>query len=118
MTDRSRYPTTGASAPKWSSSPLPVVPLDDANGQRITLTGSSQAAAALPAGCDMALVANLGSSVVHVSADGTTPATTSMTPIQPNGQRDIVVTAADRIIRLLGTASDVVVIVPYKSAAE
>jgi hypothetical protein len=111
-----RYPAPGTTVPQWSASALPVIPLDDANGQRITLTGSSQAAGPLPEGCDLALVANLGVNVAHVSTDGTTTATTAMTPIVSGPGRDVVVTATDRIIRLIGTAADVVVIVPYKPA--
>lgn len=111
-----RYPAPGFGVPRGGQQALPVVPLDDTNGQRITLTGSAQNATALPTGCDMALVTNLGANVAYVAADGST-ADNAATPILATAQRDIVVTAANRVISLLGTATDVVVIVPYKPTA-
>lgn len=95
-----------------SDVPAQVGVLDYANSQLVTLTGASQSAAALPAGCHLASLANLGSNPVHVRGDDA--AATTAAPGVPAGTViPVVVTAANRVIRLLGTAADTVTITPY-----
>jgi hypothetical protein len=114
---RSRYGAPGFASPQWSSAPVPVLAIDDANGQRVVIaaTNTAEDADPLPVGCDMALVTNLGANVVHVRGDGV-DATSASLPILPESQRDVVVTDAARVISLFGTEDDVVVISPYLAA--
>lgn len=86
--------------------------LDYANSQLVTATGSSQSATALPAGCFMARITNLGSNAVHIRGDDT--AATTAAPALPGGQSEtFVCTASTRVFRLLGTSSDTYTITPY-----
>lgn len=86
--------------------------LDYANSQLVTATGSSQSATALPAGCYMARIANLGSSGVHIRGDDI--AATTAAPGLPAGTCEtFVCTASTRVFRLIGTASDTYTITPY-----
>lgn len=95
-----------------SDTPAPIGVLDYANSQLVTLTGSSQSATALPAGCHLACIANLGSNPVHIRGDDV--AATTAAPALLGGTVDVfVVTATTRVIRLIGTASDTVTITPF-----
>lgn len=95
-----------------SDVPAQVGVLDYANSQLVTLTGSSQSATALPAGCYMARITNLGTDAVHIRGDDV--AATTAAPALPGGQSEpFVCTAATRVFRLIGTASQTVTITPY-----
>ena len=90
--------------------------LDYANSQSVTATGSSQSATALPAGCYLAYIVNLGSNPVHIRGDDV--AATTAAPALLGGQSNtFVCTAATRVFRLLGTASDTYTITPYLTAS-
>jgi hypothetical protein len=90
--------------------------LDYANSQLVTATGSSQSATALPAGCYMARVANLGSSAVHVRGDDLA-ATTAAPGIPAGSVETVVVTATTRVIRLIGTSGNTYTITPYLTSS-
>ena len=108
---KSTYRSVSLYSPQ-SDVPAQVGVEDYANSQLVTLTGSSQSAAALPAGCHFARIANLGSNPVHIRGDDV--AATTAAPALPAGTSDsFVCTAATRVFRLLGTASDTVTITPY-----
>lgn len=117
MMSASSYSAPGFRAPRPEQLPVPVLAADDANGQRIAIaaTATAEYTTALPQGCDLALVTNLGSNVVHVRADGSAATNASM-PILGGSQREVLVTAADRRLSLYGTAADVIVVTPFKSA--
>lgn len=89
--------------------------LDYANSQIVTATGSSQSATALPAGCYMARIANLGSNAVHIRGDDIA-ATTAAPALLAGQSESFVCTAATRVFRVLGTASDTYTITPYLTA--
>lgn len=107
----SQYKTVRLGTP-GSDQVAQVGVLDYANSQIVTATGTSQSATALPAGCYLARVANLGSSAVHVRGDDL--AATTAAPAIPAGSVEVaVVTATTRVIRLIGTSGDTYTITPY-----
>ena len=98
-----------------SDQALQIGVLAYASSQLVTITGVSQSATALPAGCYLARIANLGANAVHIRGDDI--AATTAAPALPAGQVEtFVVTATTRVIRLLGTNADTVTITPYRTA--